>query len=578
MPRTVLAFVVPAIVALVASLTGGGRAENEPAKRPLSAMTQSEATRVAGLEFVARIEQRIAFTGSARDVAMELLVKNVSDQAISISVNDAVSVSLFNTAEGVRLNPNIGRNGTPRAKPPVKLAPGESWTWNAHAQLGESSDPGALRLAGPDAAGTAGAWFFTKLMPGKYRLSISYVNSTATQDGAELWVGKATTKEAEFEIIRERAAITVGMKSAPSQLTPGSPAKVKGTDPAANAAATTWGAEVKGLQAQVTLDKKRFTVGEPIVVDYKVKNISNVELTIWHSGFWPNHLLLVRDFAGKEPTLTAAGRAGRRAFSPGGQRDKNVSRQLKPGEVDDTEGRYDLTALYDLLAPGRYRVQCVYEERQGGWEGRLESNAADFEIVSSNDARRTTAVEKDGLRFEAVVPDQAWKVPENRPGNSAPISVSLRITNRTDKPHRFAGYDTLSVKLSDAEGREAARWPGPYVSLRHRRPAEGDFPLVAPGQSVSFPSRLELFWPTLDNRTLWLRTWNASGSPRLFYERLTPGAYKLTIVYECQPTSYFDYPDHTSSDNQAWTGTIETTAVGVEIQARPADAASRERP
>ena len=151
---------------------------------------------------------------------------------------------------------------------------------------------------------------------------------------------------------------------------------------------------------------------------------------------------------------------------------------------------------------------------------------------------------------------------------TAPIPVSLQITNQTDKPLRFAGYDTLSIKLTDAEGREAARWPGPYASLRHRRPTADDFPLVAPGKSVSFPIRVELFWPTLDDRTLWLRTWHASGSPNYFYERLKPGAYKLAIVYDCERTSYLDYPDHASGDNHAWTGTIETPAIGIEFQAR----------
>jgi hypothetical protein len=357
-------------------------------------MAQSEPMKVAGLEFVTSVEQRMAFNGAARDVAMELLVKNVSDKAISISVDDVIGLSVFNAVDGVRLKPDIRRKRKPNEPRPVKLAPGESWTWHAHAKLETTNDRTTLQLRGPDGTGVPGDWFITPLKPGKLRLTIEYANSVATQDGATLWVGKATAKEAAFE------------------------------------------------------------------------------------------------------------------------------------------------------------------------------------IVSRDDAKRPAAVEKVGARFAAIVPDRVWKIPENRPGNSVPVSVSLQITNGTDKPLRFAGYDTLSVKLSDADGREAPRWPGPYASLRHRRPTADDFPLIAPGKSVSFPIRVELFWPTLEDRTLWLRTWHASGSPNYFYERLKPGSYKLVIVYDCQPKSYLDYPDHTSGDNRSWTGTIETTAVGVEIQAHEPGAPS----
>jgi WD40 repeat protein len=143
-----------------------------------------------------------------------------------------------------------------------------------------------------------------------------------------------------------------------------------------------FGTEVRGLRARVALAKQAYTAGEPIRVTYTVKNVSPVKQVLWHSGFWPNHLILVRKADGQEAPLTFAGGQGRQAFSPGGERSKNVEVELTPGGEDATEGGYDLTTLFDLSAPGRYTVQYVYEEKQGGWEGRLVSNVATFEVVA----------------------------------------------------------------------------------------------------------------------------------------------------------------------------------------------------
>jgi hypothetical protein len=65
-----------------------------------------------------------------------------------------------------------------------------------------------------------------------------------------------------------------------------------------------------------------------------------------------------------------------------------------------TEGKYDLTRLYDLRRPDRYTVQYIYEEEhQGGWQGRLPSNVAAFELAArkakANDGQ---AEGKDSLR------------------------------------------------------------------------------------------------------------------------------------------------------------------------------------
>jgi RNA polymerase sigma factor (sigma-70 family) len=143
-----------------------------------------------------------------------------------------------------------------------------------------------------------------------------------------------------------------------------------------------YGPEVKGLRASVTLPRQKFRVGEPIVPEYVVKNVSRTNQVVWNCGFWGNHEVIVRDSTGREPPWTDMGRQFRASFLRG-PRTKEVPQVLKPGEVDASQGWYDLTRFVDLSRPGRYTVQYFYEETGGAtWHGRLPSNVAAFEVVA----------------------------------------------------------------------------------------------------------------------------------------------------------------------------------------------------
>lgn len=136
-----------------------------------------------------------------------------------------------------------------------------------------------------------------------------------------------------------------------------------------------WGEERQGLQSKVWTDYRDNQVGEKILAHYQIKNVSKEKQVVWHSGFWPNHQIVVKDAAGKAVALTSAGKEQRQAFAPGGPRDKNVPVTLEPGQTDDAWEVYDLRQFFVLDKPGRYYVQYVYEESQpGGRKGRLESN------------------------------------------------------------------------------------------------------------------------------------------------------------------------------------------------------------
>ncbi len=114
-------------------------------------------------------------------------------------------------------------------------------------------------------------------------------------------------------------------------------------------------------------------LGEAVSLVYAKQNTGPETMQVWHSGFWPNHRILVLDAAGKTPKMTEMGKSGLAAYSPRGSRDKNFEWQLKPGEVDESEGNYDLATLFTFTKVGRYSVQVEYEE-----EVRMSSNVLAF--------------------------------------------------------------------------------------------------------------------------------------------------------------------------------------------------------
>ena len=142
-----------------------------------------------------------------------------------------------------------------------------------------------------------------------------------------------------------------------------------------------WGKETKGLVARIWTDKTVFGVGEQILVHYQVKNVSQNTQILWQSGFWPNQKIIVLDGNGKDIPVTDAGKLRREAFSPGGARDKNVEWPLAPGTIDNALPTYNLREFFVLDTPGEYSIQYLYEEYQGGWEGKLWSNVITIEII-----------------------------------------------------------------------------------------------------------------------------------------------------------------------------------------------------
>lgn len=125
-----------------------------------------------------------------------------------------------------------------------------------------------------------------------------------------------------------------------------------------------WGSEQGGLRSRIWTDKTVFSINEPILVYYAIQNVSKEPQTIWHSGFWPNHLINVTDSEGKAVKLTPLGDQNQRAFSPGGYREKNVPVVLTPKAVDSAWSEINLHEYFIFKNPGNYYVQYLYQENK----------------------------------------------------------------------------------------------------------------------------------------------------------------------------------------------------------------------
>jgi RNA polymerase sigma factor (sigma-70 family) len=278
------------------------------------------------------------------------------------------------------------------------------------------------------------------------------------------------------------------------------------------------GPEVNGLRARVAPGKAKFEAGEAVPVNYAVHNVSRTEQIVWHSGFWVNHLILVRDAAGREPPLTPFGRRCRSAFSPGGERSKNVPVPIPAGGTDAAYEEYDLTKHYDLSRPGRYTVQYVYEEKHGGWEGRLPSNEATFAIVVKATADGTAAAKAARVE-EAIQLTLASARPEYKAGEA--VDLTLTIKNNGKDPFAHLLYKITHLfdfAMTGPDGKEVVPTPNPIEFEYASTPVT-----VPPGEAVTITTGLgaiNLAKPPGTDRYMRAK----------YYPMETPGIYRLRFT------------------------------------------------
>jgi RNA polymerase sigma factor (sigma-70 family) len=363
-----------------------------------------------------------------------------------------------------------------------------------------------------------GHFFLTK--PGLYRMRATYKLERETKSpfAAGSWTGSVTSNELTLLVAAEED----------------------------------FGPEVNGLRAKAPLQSHRFPVGGPIQVGFTVKNVSPQPQVVWHSGYWPNHQVVVQDAAGKEPPLTPRGEQVRKAFAPGGERGKNVPAEVLPGH-EDLESWQDVTTLYDLTRPGRYRVRVVYEEKQGGWQGRLPSAWAEFEVVPrprparEEDLAKSAAVTVDGVEFQAVV-DPTCVIPP--PGGRRTVRVGVRYTNRGDRQVLLHLGNLFFPSVQAADGRSLV------LTYGRKRTSIPGVLVLEPGRSETLLLNGVL---SREPDGSGLQLGGSDPSAAFWSVRgLAPGKYRLSVRYENkQPTD--------GGGRSCWMGDVTTEEVGFEI-------------
>ncbi len=180
----------------------------------------------------------------------------------------------------------------------------------------------------------------------------------------------------------------------------------------------------------------------------------------------------------------------------------------------------------------------------------------------------TNSTEVDGLRFEILVPEREWIIPENTEGASTPLKLRLRITNQTATTVRLSAFNPMiivNINIFTLDGNKlssGALSQGPRVGNIE----EAACPFIEPGESFTFFLNGKLFWQ--EDQLL------VGGSGLLgawYHEIPEPGTYrvqfaysgKLTTCYERDPSNLEEYIVEIT--DQLWFGQAITPLVEVYI-------------
>lgn len=154
--------------------------------------------------------------------------------------------------------------------------------------------------------------------------------------------------------------------------------------------------------------------------------------------------------------------------------------------------------------------------------GRV-ANMASFESTDSN------GVEVDGIRFETLVPETVWTIPESQPGASTPVQLGIRMINNRSIPVQFNRLDPLfflKLQMQKPDNQVIQKRGG---SRDRTITDELDCPsVVLPGNSKTFFLYGRLFW---ENNKLQLGGSDGFGGI-WYFDDLKAGTYKFRFIYQ----------------------------------------------
>ncbi|WP_226583590.1 hypothetical protein [Microseira wollei] len=132
-----------------------------------------------------------------------------------------------------------------------------------------------------------------------------------------------------------------------------------------------------------------------------------------------------------------------------------------------------------------------------------------------------------------MIPKRVWTIPAKNSQAENPVEIGIRITNKTQAPVRFTGFDPLEVIKLGIE-RPDGLVLGTYIRRAIVFGNSREYPqhnyncqLVLPGKSLTFFPEAKLFW---EDEQLTLGEPDRKGS-RWFIKLPEVGTYKVRFIY-----------------------------------------------
>jgi|GEM_PF-6764495 len=176
------------------------------------------------------------------------------------------------------------------------------------------------------------------------------------------------------------------------------------------------------------------------------------------------------------------------------------------------------TVFNEESLPSSFEHQAV-ETPGKGW------GATEFITLRvASSVRESTAIEIDGVRFEVLVPEQQVLIPPRQPGAETPVSLTLRITNHSDRAYQFTPFKTLRLQFWETRTRILkAQGFEQWIDW----PRLADFQLLRPGEQIDFAVEAKLYW---QEGKLRLGGINEFGK-RWYFDNLKTGSYQIRFLY-----------------------------------------------
>lgn len=146
------------------------------------------------------------------------------------------------------------------------------------------------------------------------------------------------------------------------------------------------------------------------------------------------------------------------------------------------------------------------------------------EIIDMN-SDKTKFIEVNGIQFETIMPERRVIMPPNQPGAKSTVEFGIRITNKTEVPHRFSLFFIRPI-FSCADKQRLPKL-GPTVNGSYD-PSLSDLQLLSPGESFYF--QVEGYFSYAKNK-LRFTFREKNGIQWTFYD-FSSGTYWIQVSYQ----------------------------------------------